>query len=296
MLKDELKCYKDKKIIFSSEGIQVYLTKKEEVEYFKKLLESLGIKHIYILVYIRNPIDAFCSLYNQRLKYPLYNLKHSESSLLSGECNFICNHVKTIKMWSSVFGKNNIIVKLFDRNEFYCNDLLQDFAKSINLKWQKSFKIPFKKNESLNLIGMELLTRINQILPLVQDTTVNKLRGDIINFFYKFFLSNAEELSFRPSKKIYCYYERYFEESNEWVRKEFFPTKERLFPMKDLTNYKENYKLKEMKPEYWDKIAEFVADLVSSKNQTIQDNLTQIQSLNQNIKLKEQTIQDNLTQ
>ncbi|MFG5105947.1 alpha-2,3-sialyltransferase, partial [Campylobacter lari] len=32
------------------------------------------------------------------------------------------------------------------------------------------------------------------------------------------------------------------------------------------------------------------------KEQTIQDNLTQIQNLNQNIKFKEQTIQDNLTQ
>ncbi|ENT8754023.1 alpha-2,3-sialyltransferase, partial [Campylobacter coli] len=35
---------------------------------------------------------------------------------------------------------------------------------------------------------------------------------------------------------------------------------------------------------------------IKLKEQTIQDNLTQIQSLNQNIKLKEQTIQDNLTQ
>ncbi|EAH6868293.1 alpha-2,3-sialyltransferase [Campylobacter lari] len=35
---------------------------------------------------------------------------------------------------------------------------------------------------------------------------------------------------------------------------------------------------------------------IKLKEQTIQDNLTQIQNLNQNIKLKEQTIQDNLTQ
>ncbi|EOE2133049.1 hypothetical protein ACKCGC_001890 [Campylobacter coli] len=72
----------------------------------------------------------------------------------------------------------------------------------------------------------------------------------------------------------------YFEESNEWVRQEFFPHKERLFPKKDLTNYKENYELKEMKPEYWDRIAEFIADIVKTKNQAIQNKDNQIATIN----------------
>ncbi|EFO9431475.1 hypothetical protein PQO74_001617, partial [Campylobacter lari] len=70
----------------------------------------------------------------------------------------------------------------------------------------------------------------------------------------------------------------YFEESNEWVRKEFFPHKERLFPKKDLSNYKENYELKEMKPEYWDRIAEFIAYIVKTKNQTIADKINIVQN------------------
>ncbi|EKC9932240.1 hypothetical protein OQN93_001784, partial [Campylobacter coli] len=73
-------------------------------------------------------------------------------------------------------------------------------------------------------------------------------------------------------------YINYFEESNEWVRQEFFPHKERLFPKKDLSNYKENYELKEMKPEYWDKIAEFIADIVKTKNQNIADKTIIIQN------------------
>ncbi|EJQ0516135.1 hypothetical protein NZJ07_001818, partial [Campylobacter coli] len=73
-------------------------------------------------------------------------------------------------------------------------------------------------------------------------------------------------------------YINYFEESNEWVRQEFFPHKERLFPKKDLSNYKENYELKEMKPEYWDKIAEFIADIVKTKNQNIADKTNIIQN------------------
>ncbi|MCE7137282.1 hypothetical protein LZV95_08870, partial [Campylobacter coli] len=81
----------------------------------------------------------------------------------------------------------------------------------------------------------------------------------------------------------------YFEESNEWVRKEFFPHKERLFPKKNLSNYKENYELKEMKPEYWDKIAEFIADIVKTKNQNIADKTNIIQN-------KDKIITDQTTQ
>ncbi len=45
-----------------------------------------------------------------------------------------------------------------------------------------------------------------------------------------------------------------------------------------MTNYKENYELKEMKPEYWDGIAEFIADIVSTKNQNIADKTIIIQN------------------
>ncbi|HEC1735441.1 TPA: hypothetical protein R1688_001773, partial [Campylobacter coli] len=85
---------------------------------------------------------------------------------------------------------------------------------------------------------------------------------------------------FQPAKEVTQSYMDYFEESSEWVRKEFFPHKERLFPKKDLTNYKENYELKEMKPEYWDRIAEFIADIVKTKNQAIQNKDNQIATIN----------------
>lgn len=92
----------------------------------------------------------------------------------------------------------------------------------------------------------------------------------------------------------------YFEEPNEWVRKEFFPYKEKLFPKKDLASYKENYELKEMKPEYWDKIAEFISDIVKTKNQVIIDKENIIQNinntLNNTIKEKDQLINSKSTQ
>ncbi|EOD6367830.1 alpha-2,3-sialyltransferase, partial [Campylobacter jejuni] len=101
--------------------------------------------------------------------------------------------------------------------------------------------------------------------------------------------SKDPKLKFQPPKEIYQSYIDYFEESNEWVRKEFFPHKERLFPKKDMSTYKENYELREMKPEYWDKIAEFIADIIKIKNENIL-------SLNQALEIKNQELSNQANQ
>ncbi|WP_209018910.1 hypothetical protein [Campylobacter coli] len=181
---------------------------------------------------------------------------------------------------------------MFDKSEFYQGDLLKDFVHSIGLKWDNEFVIPPKQNESLDLIGVEILRRVNNLLPLFVNEDRNYLRGDLNYFIQKYFSSKDLFLKFQPPKEIIQSYIDSFEESNEWVRKEFFPYKERLFPKQDLANYKENYELKEMKPEYWNKISEFIADIVKTKNQLITNKTTQIQNLNQAIKNKDELIQN----
>ncbi|HEC1786690.1 TPA: hypothetical protein R1733_001557, partial [Campylobacter lari] len=219
--------------------------------------------------------------------------KNINGVIKSKDFSSLGDYKKLLCRWQKFFGKENTIVRLFNQNEFYQGDLLKDFVHSIDLKWDDEFVIPPKQNESLDLIGIELLKRINKYLPWQIENKINHLRGNITGFVVKYFQNSKDpHLKFQPPKEIIQSYIDCFEESNEWVRKEFFPHKERLFPKKDLTNYKENYELKEMKPEYWDRIAEFIADIIETKNQTIQDNLTQIQNLNQAITNKDELIQN----
>lgn len=198
----------------------------------------------------------------------------------------ICNYKQTLENWINVFQKENIIVKLFDKNEFYQGDLLKDFINTIGLEWDDNFIIPDKQNETLDLLGMEILNHFNNYsIPIL----TNRYVDFIINFFDKHFTSKNPELKFQPPKEIYQSYIDYFEESNEWVRKEFFPRKERLFPKKDMSTYKENYELREMKPEYWDKIAEFIADIIKTKNENILN-------LNQTLEIKNQELSNQTNQ
>ncbi len=284
-IKDEVKF--NHKIIFSSELLQSRLTRKREIVKLYTFLKKIGFTNIKVICYIRDANEMLRSLLSEAIKWEeidSFELKEEKEEYKLGykknlfHFHHICNHKQTLQWWGEVFGKENLIVRLFDKNEFYQGDLLKDFIHSIGLEWDDEFIIPPKQNESLDLLGIDLLRRINKFLPLFCNNARNIFRGDLHHFAIKHFTSKDSHLKFQPPKEVVQSYIDYFEESNEWVRKEFFPHKERLFPKKDLTNYKENYELKEMKPEYWDKIAEFIADIVSTKNQNIADKTIIIQN------------------
>ncbi|EHT6245788.1 hypothetical protein KXO37_000590 [Campylobacter coli] len=284
-IKDEVKF--NHKIIFSSELLQSRLTRKREIVKLYTFFKKIGFTNIKVICYIRDANEMLRSLLSEAIKWEeidSFELKEEKEEYKLGykknlfHFHHICNHKQTLQWWGEVFGKENLIVRLFDKNEFYQGDLLKDFIHSIGLEWDDEFIIPPKQNESLDLLGIDLLRRINKFLPLFCNNARNIFRGDLHHFAVKHFTSKDSHLKFQPPKEVVQSYIDYFEESNEWVRKEFFPHKERLFSKKDLSNYKENYELKEMKPEYWDKIAEFIADIVKTKNQNIADKTNIIQN------------------
>ncbi|WP_243708220.1 hypothetical protein [Campylobacter volucris] len=273
-----------KNIIISSENIQWLFFDKEKILHLRKILEYLGFVEIFIIVYLRESADLFISMCSELIKggenydYCCLNPNKLHSHYM------VYDFKTSLSLWKNTFNKKNLIIRLFDNTEFYNKNLLKDFIYSVNMKWDENFILPQKENESLNLFGFELLHRFNRL----------KLGGylsgnpNTLLYFVQKYTQKIKDLKFQPSKKIIQSYIDHFEESNEWVRKEFFPHKDTLFPKKDLTNYKENYELKEMKPEYWDVIAEFVADIIKTKNQIIEDKnqiiedkVLQIQNLEQ---------------
>ncbi|EPS9902423.1 coiled-coil domain-containing protein [Campylobacter coli] len=240
-IKDEVKF--NHKIIFSSELLQSRLTRKREIVKLYTFFKKIGFTNIKVICYIRDANEMLRSLLSEAIKWEeidSFELKEEKEEYKLG----------------------------YKKNLFHC----------IGLEWDDEFIIPPKQNESLDLLGIDLLRRINKFLPLFCNNARNIFRGDLHHFAVKHFTSKDSHLKFQPPKEVVQSYIDYFEESNEWVRKEFFPHKERLFSKKDLTDYKENYELKEMKPEYWDKIAEFIADIVSTKNQNIADKTIIIQN------------------
>ena len=179
-LKAEIKHAKN--IIFTSELLQSRLDQKKEIIRLKKILYILNVKKIFVILYIRDQLDLFRSLCCESIKWgEIDGFELSREGLQYACCfkknlshfDHVCNHKQTIQWWQQIFGKENLIVRLFDKSEFYQGDLLKDFVHSIGLKWDNEFVIPSKQNESLDLIGVELLKRINQYLPWRIDNKIN---------------------------------------------------------------------------------------------------------------------------
>ncbi|HEG4692280.1 TPA: hypothetical protein SD903_000708 [Campylobacter jejuni] len=278
-LKNEIINSKLNTVILSSECIHEFSFEIHELQKLKNALHNIGFKKIYIIIYIRNPFDLMVSFYNTEL---LLNRKERYSLFedINKSINYglhIANHKKTLQNYIQVFKKNNLIVRIFEQDEFYNQNLLKDFIFCLKAQWSNNFIASKPLNETINLLGIEMTRYINLYIN----------NSSFLPMLQKHFSFKDLDLKFLPQKKIYHLYNSFFSNSNEWVRKEFFPHKERLFQKKDINIYKENYELKEMKPEYWDRIANFIVDLTETKNKTIQNLTNDIQNKTKDLFLKE---------
>lgn len=210
-------------IVFSSEHIQSRLIEIREIERLKAVLHDLGISDINVIVYLRRPAEIACSLYSTLIKNgaiyeipPLPNIPY---------WNNICNHKKTIEKFGTVFGKSSIIPRLFDKYSFVNGSIIDDILSVVGIP-NDNYEIPSNANESLSQTGVEILRRLNKTIPMWTGNKQNELRANLNSYIEKHF---SDGKYIMPAS-MYAAYDSEFQESNEWVRQNYFPNREILFP------------------------------------------------------------------
>lgn len=212
-------------LIFSSEHIQSRLTEPTEVHRLKAILNKLGATDITVIVYLRRPAEIANSLYSTLIKFGGYaSSPYPPENLL---WNNICNHKKTLERFSSVFGVKNIKPRIYNYDEFTNRSIINDFIETIKIHDIEKYKTPIDSNRGLSLIGIELLRRINRTTPKwTKKKEENIVRQGIVLYFEKHF-SDGEK--YFMENDLYKRYDLAFQESNEWVRRKYFPERETLF-------------------------------------------------------------------
>lgn len=61
----------------------------------------------------------------------------------------------------------------------------------------------------------------------------------------------------------------YFASSLEWVKNKYFPHKNSLFTPVNWEEYEQNYTLTHMLSKDWDDVADFIVQIIVSKNEII---------------------------
>jgi len=225
----EIKKQNCTKLLLSGEHMQIKLKSIEEIQFLKKFLDNFVNKY-KIVVYLRSQLEMAISDYSTRCraggteKIILHNVKENSSYY---------NHEKLLDRWSNVFGCENIIPKIFSKTEFPDGDIKKDFIRTLGLNW-KNFIDVENVNESLNSDAQRFLLEINKFLPKFIDDKKNKERGDLVklvsyNRIGKGLLPTHQEAE-------NCY--KNFIDSNERLRKKWFPNRKNLFEV-DLSKYPE---------------------------------------------------------
>ena len=250
-----------KATIFSSEHFQSRLTTHSELLQLKTLLNNFGYQDIQILVYLRRPVDLANSLYSTAIKCGATNAY--PPSPKNEQWRNICDHQSTLIRFAAVFGEQAIIPRIYSKEEFEHNSLIADFLASINIKQTEDlFTIPKNQNERLSVVGLEILRRVNQRIPVFIDEQPNKLRTGLISYFSNYFKGGS---AYMMPEELFYEYQKEFASSNEWVRKKYFPEKDCLFSK---AVYPENFQIS-LNEDELKRIANMIASIWIDKQKQL---------------------------
>lgn len=234
-----------KSIVVSSEHFHSQTSSEEEIKrtfnFFKKYFDD-----IEVLCYVREQSERCVSLYSTAIKSGKY--RHP-LSLMVGNCepdNYYYNYFDQLSKWAEVYGKENLTVRLFQREALLGGDLIKDFFSIIFPQIDPTIlKIAQSKNESFNAKGQLFGRLINIAVNEVDsDGSYNSLRFKTLKKIALEFKGKGEDIDEVLYKEIYSR----FSESNIKLNEEFLGGQGNCFldktlkkennkpPLHDLTN------------------------------------------------------------
>ena len=226
--RNEIKNQNCRKLLLSDEHLQARLRSVEEIQCLKKFLDKFVNKY-KIVVYLRSQPEMAISFYSDYCRSG-----GTQKTILQEvtEGDLLFNYEKLLKRWSKIFGFENIIPRIFSHTEFPDGDIKKDFIRLLGLNWNE-FENVENSNESINVDAQRFLLEINKFLPGVIGDK-NKARGNIVQLVS----ANRRGKGLLPTRKQVENFLKIFADSNERLRKKWFPERKNLFEV-DFSIYPE---------------------------------------------------------
>ena len=149
-------------VLFSQEHLSFF--DENEISRLEKLMAPL-FDDVTIVLYLRRQPEYFVSMYNTAIcNGSTWHFDDYWS--LPERCSFLAYH-KIVERWS-VFGKDKLKIRIFDKEEFLDHDLLGDFAHTIGFDLAGLEKGK-NENTSIGSAETEFLRLLNFHIPNVLD-------------------------------------------------------------------------------------------------------------------------------
>jgi hypothetical protein len=186
---------------------------------------------IKIIVYIRAQHELALSLYSTALRNGWH--KFSPFDLVDdvGEADSFVDRLffdfrKLLEPWIDVFGLDSIEIRLFEREELFDGDIIQDFFRSQNINNSGFEPVEGIENRSLSLLASKFLLSTNPALRHLGAAAAMAHREEIERLLD---LVDPTSRPLKPSRSTAKAFFDSFAESNEYLRRGWFPHRASLF-------------------------------------------------------------------
>lgn len=221
----------DETTIFCSEHCHSRLINTAEVGVLREFLGGF-FDDVQVSIYVRRQDQLALSLYSTKLKSG-----GTQATILPdpGPDDPYFNYDRFVGFWETVFGRDNVHVRLFDRRELEGGDVVADFVGAWGLAGAEPYTAVRNLNESISPLAQDFLRRLNAKLEPIEGLPIEEVRGPLAARLSKLLPGRGA----RPARAdAEAFYGRY-RASNEALRLRHFSERATLFD-EDFSDYPED--------------------------------------------------------
>ncbi|NOU66250.1 hypothetical protein GC096_19605 [Paenibacillus sp. LMG 31461] len=222
---DDIKKIEQDNILISSEFF-LRLYNDSSIDLLQNSLKNYNTK---IILYVRRQDEFYLSTRSERAKVGFPH-RISVTNCISDTCLndsvFLeaANYYKLINRWAKAFGKENMIVRIFEKEKLYKNDLFSDFLHIFGIEMDGNFEITNNLNESLSLEKVRFLQELSHYL--VSYSNVNNKKRFVHQDIRNFIIQSVDLFEKGKLSEFFSDGEKqqivnYFEEGNKLLAKEY---------------------------------------------------------------------------
>jgi hypothetical protein len=145
-------------MILSCEHFSSRLAQAQQLE---TLRDALRTDEIKIVFYAREPSDLALAAWSTGVRSG--SSAHFNVQEVVPENRYF-NHLATLDLWASIFGRENMIVREYDRNCLIGNDIRSDFCRLLGVNLSNP-RLDEDENKTFDVQRLEVLRFINSALP-----------------------------------------------------------------------------------------------------------------------------------
>jgi len=220
-LRTEYEGSKAKNLILSSEFIAAHTDLEKVKEYCDSIAE-----HTEVILYIREQSSLMMSLYSTFVKGGGITFG-ALSELSDKKIPDSFSYRKMLERITKVF-PDNLTVRIFEREGLRAGNIINDFLEFLGIaEHEDDFQIT-RQNESLSIVGVEVLKAINIHMPIVVDGQKNMARTALIKDVTEIDAMRNFDKPALSSDEIKTI-EKLCRADNKWVRDNYFKDRKSLF-------------------------------------------------------------------